>query len=148
MLVYRLAHPKYAQDISGYGSLLVPGRWNFKGYRILYTAENSSLALLEYLAHTEGLSRRLPYHLITIKIPNENHQTLDLTDLPPKWKDNLVKTRELGTKWLNSDHSLVLKVPSVINEDNNNYLLNPEHPEFENVRIVSTKEISFDKRLW
>ena len=72
MLIYRIAHPSYAQDLSGYGALLVSGRWHFKGNRVIYAAENSSLALLEYLAHTEGLKRRLPYHLITIEVPDNS----------------------------------------------------------------------------
>lgn len=148
MLIYRLAHPKYAKDISGYGSMMVPGRWNFKGHRILYTAENSSLALLEYLAHTEGLTRRLPYQLITIEAPDDNIQTITLKQLPGKWKEDLVKTRELGTKWLTTGNSLLLKVPSVINEDNSNFLVNPEHSRFQEVKIISMKEITFDKRLW
>lgn len=148
MLVYRLAHPKYAKDISGYGSMMVPGRWNFKGHRILYTAQNSSLALLEYLAHTEGLTRRLPYQLITIEVPDNDLQVITLKQLSATWRDDLIKTREIGTKWLNSGKSLTLQVPSVVNEDNCNFLINPEHERFEEVKILSMKEISFDKRLW
>ena len=145
--VYRLAHPKYAQDISGYGSLLVPGRWNFKGNRILYTSENSSLALLEYLAHTEGLKRRLPYHLITLQVPNEPVTGYTVSQLGADWKENILHTQEIGTQWLESGISLLLKVPSVINEDNSNVLVNPSHPQFEHVKILNFKEITFDKRL-
>ena len=148
MLVYRMAHPKYANDISGYGSLIVPGRWNFQGVRVLYTSENSSLALLEYLAHTEGLTRRLPYQLITIDVPETEIKTTSLSDLVPNWKEHVISTRETGSQWLESGKSLAMKVPSVINEDNCNYLINPEHPHFERVKVIGTKEITFDKRLW
>ncbi len=147
MQVYRLAHPKYANDISGYGSLLVPGRWNFKGHRVLYTSENSSLALLEYLAHTEGLKRRLPYHLITLQVPDDTIMEYTIAQLALDWKGNLLHTRETGTKWLESRDSLLLKVPSVINEDNSNFLVNPEHQQFNKVKILHCKEITFDKRL-
>ncbi len=146
MLVYRLAHPQYAVDLSGYGSLLVSGRWNFKGYRVLYTAENSSLALLEYLAHTEGLKRRLPYHLITIEVPDTSIEVL--TELSEGWKENLLISREIGSDWIASKRTLCLKVPSILNEDNSNYLLNPEHELYDQVKILKTKEITFDQRLW
>ena len=144
---YRLAHPKYAQDISGYGSFLVPGRWNFKGVRILYTSENSSLALLEYLAHTEGLKRRLPYQLITLQVPGDSVKEYTTTELGPGWKENILQTREIGTAWLESGSSLLLKVPSVINDDNINILVNPVHSHFEHVKILNAKEITFDPRL-
>lgn len=144
---YRLAHPKYAQDISGYGSFLVPGRWNFKGVRILYTSENSSLALLEYLAHTEGLKRRLPYQLITLQVPGNSVKECTTAELGAGWKENILQTREIGTGWLESESSLLLKVPSVINDDNINLLINPNHPYFEQVKVVNCKEITFDPRL-
>ncbi|WP_185154508.1 RES family NAD+ phosphorylase [Fulvivirga sp. M361] len=143
-----MAHPKYANDISGYGSLIVPGRWNFQGVRVLYTSENSSLALLEYLAHTEGLTRRLPYQLITIHVPETEIKITSLSDLAPNWKEHIIPTRETGNQWLEGGESLVMKVPSVINEDNCNYLINPEHAHFEQVKVIGTKEITFDKRLW
>lgn len=147
MQVYRLAKGTYAKDLSGYGSLMVPGRWNFKGHRILYTAENSSLALLEYLAHTEGLARRLPYQLITISTPNITPQEILLNDLPEGWEKDVLLTRERGTQWIKSRTSLMLKVPSVINMDNCNILINPEHPDFQNIKIINVKEIIFDQRL-
>jgi len=147
MLVYRLAHPKYAKDISGYGSLMVPGRWNFKGHRVLYTAENSSLAFLEYLAHTQGLQRRLPYILVTIEVPDADLEVLPQKKLSKNWKEEVVKTRAMGSEWLDKAKSLLLKVPSVINEEDHNILINPNHPEFEKVKIIASKAITFDARL-
>lgn len=147
MLVYRLAHPKYAKDISGYGSLMVPGRWNFKGHRVLYTAENSSLAFLEYLAHTQGLQRRLPYILVTIEVPDGDLEIFPRKKLSKNWKEEVVKTRAMGSEWLDKAKSLLLKVPSVINEEDHNILINPNHPEFEKVKIVTSKAITFDDRL-
>ena len=139
MHVYRLAHPQHANDLSGYGSMLVPGRWNFKGHQILYTAENSSLALLEYLAHTEGLKRRLPYQLITIEIPDIGIEKLSDTSISKNWKNEPFNTREVGSKWLTLGKSLSLKVPSVLNEDNSNYLINPGHTDFNQVKIIKIK---------
>jgi RES domain-containing protein len=148
MLVYRLVHPIYASDLTGYGSLLVPGRWNFKGHRVLYTAENSSLALLEYLAHTEGIQRRLPYQLITIEIPNSSIKKLSPKSLATSWQEDIFTTREIGSQWLLSRKTLALKVPSALNEDNSNFLINPEHNDFVQTKIIKSKEITFDQRFW
>lgn len=147
MHVYRIAHPDYAKDLSGFGALLVAGRWHFKGNRLLYTAENSSLALLEYLVHTEGLARSLPYELVTINIPDKLIEELNSSELPKPWKTEMIKTRKIGTSWLESKESLALKVPSVVNDDNSNILINPAHPKFDQVKLVSSKTITFDKRL-
>ena len=146
MLVYRIAHPAYAQDLSGYGSLLVSGRWHFKCNRVLYVAENSSLALLEYLAHTEGLKRRLPYHMISIEAPEDSIYTLKR--IPANWKSKPLASRKLGTNWISEGKTLLMKVPSVLNEDNSNYLINPAHFLFSKVIVIKTKEITLDQRLW
>lgn len=146
MLIYRIAHPSYAQDLSGYGALLVSGRWHFKGNRVIYTAENSSLALLEYLAHTEGLKRRLPYHLITIDVPDGSIHVL--RKMPKNWKTTHIESRKLGTEWIMAGKTLLMQVPSILNDDNSNYLINPAHAQFSKVKIVQTKEITFDQRLW
>lgn len=51
MFVYRIAKSQYVNDLSGEGSRLHGGRWNNKGYSMIYTAENRSLATVEYLVH-------------------------------------------------------------------------------------------------
>jgi aspartate aminotransferase-like enzyme len=38
----------------GVGGLYVPGRWHFQGHKIVYTAENLSLASLEVFVHLES----------------------------------------------------------------------------------------------
>ncbi|HMP94283.1 MAG TPA: RES family NAD+ phosphorylase, partial [Phnomibacter sp.] len=47
MVVYRIAACSYINDLSGEGAYLHGGRWNSPGTRLLYTAENPALAMLE-----------------------------------------------------------------------------------------------------
>jgi RES domain-containing protein len=43
--------------------------------------------------------------------------------------------------------SAVLEVPSIVVNGEFNYLLNPEHPDFERLEIGSALPFSFDPRL-
>jgi hypothetical protein len=52
-----------------------------------------------------------------------------------------------GTEWLRSKRSAILQVPSVLIQEEPNYLLNPSHPESENVFPFAARDFFFDPRL-
>jgi RES domain-containing protein len=54
---------------------------------------------------------------------------------------------EIGARWLEAKHTLVLAVPSAIIPSDLNYLLNPLHPQFRRVRIGRPEPFTFDPRL-
>jgi RES domain-containing protein len=41
----------------------------------------------------------------------------------------------------------VLKVPSAIIEAENNFIINPAHPDIEKIKILNAENFTFDKRL-
>lgn len=86
--------------------------------------------------------------MITLSLPDVEIKQLMVDKLQRTWKEDLIHTREIGTDWLESKATLALKVPSVVNEDNCNVLINPEHPAFSKIQITGNKEITFDKRFW
>ena len=63
MIVFRITREVYQKNISGIGSRIYGGRWNFKGVAVLYTSETRALSTLEYLVHTDYdlLPPRLKY---------------------------------------------------------------------------------------
>jgi RES domain-containing protein len=69
--------------------------------------------------------------------------------LPPDWKKRRAPTttKQIGDLWVAANESVVLKVPSVIIEGENNYLLNPGHPDFGKVLIGEPQAFRFDRRL-
>lgn len=144
MTVFRIAHPKFAHDLSGYGASLYGARWNERGYPVVYCAETSSLAILEFLVHIKGVGGNMAYKLLTIEMKNGDVQTL--TNLPWGWADNVKLTQELGTSWLKSLNSVCLRVPSIHNPLENNILLNPHHPNF-NPEIERADWYWYDGRL-
>ena len=54
----------------------------------------------------------------------------------------------MGDEFLKSSNELLLKVPSVIVDQENNFIINPKHPGIAKVKITSTKIFEFDERLY
>jgi RES domain-containing protein len=48
----------------------------------------------------------------------------------------LAETTEIGDRWVEEKRSAILAVPSAISPDDRNFLLNPEHPDLERIRIA------------
>lgn len=150
MIVFRIGHPKYINDLSGAGAALQGGRWNSQGLKVVYTAETSSLAILELLTHIRG-TEILPYKLIQISLPDSQIKELfEITDpLPNNWtnsENGLLLTRKIGDHWIKNNISVALKVPSIHTPFEANFLINPSHPDFK-PEVMEQQWYLYDYRL-
>lgn len=151
MIVYRIAQATYIDDLSGFGAFLYGGRWNPKGTHVLYTASTISLAYLEYLVH-QFERDTWPMNLFISKILIENADDfieLNPADLPEKWRDIKYhgESQQVATTYF-SQGVLGLKIPSVIVPEEQNILLNPLHPQFnELVSVIKKEQLALDKRF-
>jgi RES domain-containing protein len=149
MIVYRLATAQYKDDLSGTGAKLFGGRWNSAGIPVLYSTENISLAVLEILVRADKHTVPDSYHLIKINIPGTATATpITIEKLKKSWRDDIGYTQWMGDEFLKSNEGLLLKVPSAIVDQENNYLLNTNHKDFQKVKIQQTSPFNFDKRLF
>ncbi len=151
MEIYRITQEKYADDLSGNGARIFGGRWNSEGLFAIYTSSSRSLALLETLAHTPAkmLSER-NYVLVSLFIPETiKPEVLDKNKLTTRWNapDARPLTKKLGDKFLRSKTGLLLSVPSILIPEENNYLLNPLHPDIKKIKMVHKRRIYFDARI-
>ena len=150
MLVYRIAKKDVIKDLTGTGAKLFGGRWNHKGTAVVYTSETRALATVEFLVHV-SLSN-VPHGLMiaTIEIPDSIvPEEVPRKSLPRGWRD-YPPTRELadlGTRWVKSGKSLLLRVPSAVVEKEYNILVNPLHSEMPRVVLRDVEAFEFDKRL-
>jgi len=112
----------------------------------IYTAGSRSLAVLEILVHYAVLPRdfvmtpvEIPYRVRVEKLP--------LSLLPGGWRrpEAVRITQAIGKDLL--ARSAVLRVPSAIVPEENNYVLNPEHPDFKRIRFLAFVPFRFDARL-
>lgn len=146
--LYRISACKYVDGSSGEGAFLAGGRWNSKGTRLVYASENSSLSMLEALAHITMLNLRQSYCMQIFDIP-ENVIELAANVLPEGWQQNprpdFLKSN--GDIFVKENKALALKVPSAIMPDSSNYLINPAHPMYKDRRQVAVRNVSFDQRL-
>jgi RES domain-containing protein len=148
MIIYRLAIEKFSRDISGTGAKLMGGRWNTPGLPVLYTTGNISLSVLEILVNTERQFIPHTYQLLKLNIPdNAVYTTIVKEKLKEEWKDDFEYTQWIGSEFLRLKKVLMLKVPSAVIDEENNFLFNPEHPDFKKLKILSINNFQFDKRL-
>ena len=147
--VYRICKTRYAEDLKGVGAYHVGGRWNSPGKYMLYTSTSISLSMLEILAHVTPNTWPEDMSLVKINIPTTSIKILKPEDLEPEWRRLPVSyyAQKIGDDWIQSLETLILAVPSVINTEEYNYLINPAHPLFEKVNIEEAIPWSFDPRL-
>jgi RES domain-containing protein len=149
--VWRLCQSAYAKEaLTGIGGLHAPGRWHVQGRRVVYTAGTLSLAALELLVRIGRARIPLDMSAVEIDVPGiVEVERIGAKRLPGGWDayPAPAATQRLGTDWIESLRTAVLEVPSAVIPRESNYLLNPAHPRFSRVRIVSRAPFSFDSRL-
>ncbi len=126
------------------------GRWNSKGVAVLYTAASRALAVVEVAVHVPVGIIPIDYYLATIEVPDEEVIEANLSTLPKNWATNpfTIHTQNVGNNLIRANNYLVLKVPSASVPGDFNYLINPRHPEFNNVKIKNVEPFVFDVRLF
>ncbi len=135
MIVYRVAPPRHAADLSGEGARLAGGRWNSKGCPMLYATEQPALSMLEYLAHFEVSISPTDLMLVELTLPDPlTIEAPDVADLPADWMSRPIMPSSIafGDTWAASNRTPVLKLPSVMVPIGfgSSILLNPRHPDF------------------
>lgn len=146
--ICKVRHAAAAFD--GVGALLEPGRWNSIGRRMVYTSECPALALLEIMVHAD-YELMHSYALFSLTFDDTLVEVVDSGTLPPGWKFMLepawARLQHIGTDWLESLRTPILRVPTVLVPDQFNYLLNPTHPDFAKISIGLRQNLVPDPRL-
>jgi RES domain-containing protein len=137
-------------DLGGWGGRKFESRWSSLGRRIVYFAESPAGAMLEVLVHLKDRDGQLPatFSLLEIESPDD-WSARDLLPLAEEsWKEKQDATRRIGDAWLLSGETPLARVPSSIMPRTWIILLNPEHSEASQMRIVSVIRERFDNRLF
>ncbi len=150
MELFRIVEkPWGGHAFDGEGARLCGGRWNGKGTAMVYTASTRALAVLELLVHLED-SYIIQQNFVIFRVTVNDSYIMDLGQgLPKNWQSDIIplSTQAIGDDWVKQQASAVLGVPSVIIPEENNYLINPLHPDFKMLKIEEAQPLSFDPRL-
>ena len=117
---------------------------------MLYTASHRSLALLEVLVHIGDNYPEEDYTIVTLEVPDESITLLDAKNLPEDWF-KIFESGELATftdEWLQETKFVAMGVPSAVVTQEMNYLINPLHPDFQDVKIKNIEKFNFDERFF
>jgi RES domain-containing protein len=149
MLIYRICRAEFATELKASG---LAGRWNHDGQRVLYASTTRSLAALEQLANRSGLILNASYSVMIIEVPDsmDSFRAVNPEMLPSDWRrfSGYGRLQALGSDWYRRCESLMLRVPSVLVPQENNYLIHTLHPDFgTQVRLVGVEAYEWDNRF-
>jgi RES domain-containing protein len=85
-----------------------------------------------------------------VAVPTSLIKSMSVTGLPKGW-DALPYGREsqvFGHQWIEREESVVLRVPSIVNRLEFNYLINPSHPDFARIEVGVPIPFPVDPRLF
>lgn len=145
---WRLTHRRYRdQAMTGNGGLFASGRWHSIGRRIVYASSSLSLATLELFVNLKDRSALRAYVKTSIDIPEERIDSLDNDALAAFQDDpDSFDSRTVGDRWLAEAKTCVLRVPSRVILEESNYLLDPAHPDFDEIEFETSRFV-VDGRL-
>jgi len=126
---------KYAaNDLSGGGAAVSPGRWNDEDEPVVYCAPTIAMAVLETAAHVDDAALPLNKYLVEIDVPDGvwlRREKVNIASLPVTWAAIPAGRGSVtfGSNWLTSLRSPLLLVPSVIVPEEPIALINPAHAD-------------------
>lgn len=149
MHLYRISRAEYINDLSGTGAKIYGGRWNRVGMAALYTSQSRALAMLELLVHFNARAAiRNLYRFAVLEIDEKMVTELPSGLLPRDlYSFNNENLWNLTDTYFKENGCLAIRVPSVIIQKEHNVILNPEHPDFADVRIRDIEDAVIDPRL-
>jgi RES domain-containing protein len=150
--VYRVLRQHYARSpFDGEGAYRYGGRWSSPGARLCYTSEHQSLAMLEYFVHLGSDDPPLDLVLAFADIPNDlSRQQVALSDLPAHWSQTPAPSAlaRIGDEFAERGDPCLLLVPSALAWSENNWLLNPLHPDFHKIKQPAPQPLRYDPRMF
>jgi RES domain-containing protein len=147
---WRICKERFANTaFDGEGAFRDGGRWNSEGVRVVYVAGSAALATLEILVHVSEPDDLYRTPFVLIPVDFEPDLVTEPPPLPPGWYEDPppVAAAAIGDQWVESQTSVLLKVPSAVIHSEFNYLINPAHPRFGELVIGHAETFQFDSRL-
>lgn len=153
MILWRIAtqtRERGANDLSGSGAALYPGRWNTQKIPAVYCALTPGLAVLETAAHIKDGGLPLNRFMVEIHVPPAvwaRRQTAGMDSLPGGW-DAIPSGQAsafFGAQWLQDCRAPILLLPSVIVPREQVALINPKHKLAQRITATVRERVEFSR---
>ena len=150
--MFRVLRAAYARNpFDGEGAYLYGGRWSSPGTRLVYTSEHQSLAMLEYFVHLDPEDAPDDLVLAPADVPhNLLRQQIQAREMPPRWRETPAppELAQIGDAFVKKAETCLLLVPSALAVNENNWLINPTHPEFRKIALHEPEPLRYDPRMF
>lgn len=150
--VYRILRKPYSKKpLGGEGAYQFGGRWSSPGTRLAYTSEHLSLAMIEYFVHIDPENLPKDVVVAVADIPDSvSRFVVSPKRLPPTWRQTPPppELTAIGDGFAQEQRAAILIVPSALAPAESNWLINPQHAEFANVRVHRPKRFQYDARFF
>jgi RES domain-containing protein len=146
-----LQRKRHGLELSGFGASLRGARWNSAGVEIIYTSAGRSLAMAEIAVHFTIATLPLDFYMLQIFIPDSTSiRVLQESHLPVNWNVHPppLANQHLGNNFIREKSTCLLKIPSAVTRGDFNILINPAHPEFSGLKVLTANPFPFDRRLF
>ncbi len=107
--------------------------------------------MLEYFVHLDPDDPPDDLLLATAEVPSDlSRKRLSVENLPPGWRETpaIPELGQLGDEFAERGERCILIVPSALSPNENNWLLNPQHPDFAKIVIGETEPLKYDPRMF
>jgi RES domain-containing protein len=150
--VFRVLRAAYARTpFDGEGAYRYGGRWSSPGTRLAYASEHQSLAMLEYFVHLDPDDAPDDLVLATADVTESvSREQVKANDLPVNWRETPAPPQlaHIGDDFVRKAKNCLLLVPSALAVSENNWLVNPQHPEFRQIAVHPTEPLRYDRRMF
>ena len=100
---------------------------------------------MEYLINVDWVTAPPELFLVAVDVPSDLIIAVDIAALSDHWTSYPAPdaVKNIGTTWFDQYKPAALLVPSAVIAEENNLLLNPEHPDFQRIRNGRSSMFTF-----
>ena len=150
--IYRILRRASARaPFDGEGAYRYGGRWSSPETRLSYTSEHQSLAMLEYFVHLDKEDPPDDLVLASAEVPHDlSRERIEVREMPPTWREAEAppELARLGDEFARRGDHCILVVPSVLAPSENNWLINPQNPDYKKIDIHEAEALNYDPRMF
>jgi RES domain-containing protein len=107
--------------------------------------------MLEYFVHLDPEDAPDDLVLATAEVPdNLSREQIKTREMPGRWRETPAppELAQMGDDFVKKAESCLLLVPSALAVNENNWLINPQHPEFKQIALHPTEPLRYDARMF